>query len=70
MIFFLDNGVVGVYLSGKHFNASLGPIYCDHEYPDFEKCVHGTAANISLVVPISAQLADGQLALSFRFEIH
>lgn len=65
MLFFLENGV-GVYLSGKHFNVSLITTYCDHEYSDFEKCVHGNAANISLVVPISAQLADGQLALSFR----
>jgi hypothetical protein len=65
-MFQLDVGVVGVQLSGKHFNTSLGPQYCDQESPEFEKCVQGAAANTSLVVPLSVHLVHGQLTLAFR----
>ncbi|XP_065348019.1 myelin regulatory factor isoform X2 [Cloeon dipterum] len=62
---FSELGVLGIHLSGRHFNVSLGPSYCDHESSEVDKCLQGIATNTSLVVPISAHLTHGQLALSF-----
>ncbi|XP_059488155.1 myelin regulatory factor isoform X2 [Neocloeon triangulifer] len=62
---FSELGVLGIQLSGRHLNVSLGPSFCDHDSSEVDKCLQGVAANTSLVVPLSAHLPHAHLALSF-----
>ncbi|XP_065217829.1 myelin regulatory factor isoform X2 [Planococcus citri] len=61
------NDGITVSVHGSNFNQTINSSYCNIDKPHFIQCKHGSAANISYIIPLSKYLSDNHIYLIFQF---